>query len=310
MKTSRDLFARVLILSKTREINLEELLSYSLSDYPLSLTTVSGGLVKTAKAKMFEILEGMAVDPVVEADGIGQRNALIIDAMAVVQSINGKWKTFAEFADFLFSHLVKLATQWKATRLDFVADRYPEISIKNAERRRRASDGVQKVHILSKDQSVPKQWKKYMSCGKNKESLIVFLCEYWSTYTSLRLCGIQSMYITSKDKCYLLTSGSSPNDRVLHHEVFELQCDHEEADTRLLLHSKHAAESHDTIIVKTPDTDVFFLCIAMRRTIGKNLFVMAGTGNRFRIIDTSAISNALGEELCSCLPGFHAFSCT
>ena len=31
MKTSRDLFARVLILSKTREINLEELLSYSLS---------------------------------------------------------------------------------------------------------------------------------------------------------------------------------------------------------------------------------------------------------------------------------------
>ena len=310
MKTSRDLFARVLILSKTREINLEELLSYSLSDYPLSLATVSGGLVKTAKAKMFEILEGMAVDPVVEADGIGQRNALIIDAMADVQSINGKWKTFAEFADFLFSHLVKLATQWKATRLDFVADRYPEISIKNAERRRRASDGVQKVHILSKDQSVPKQWKKYMSCGKNKESLIVFLCEYWSTYTSLRLCGIQSMYITSKDKCYLLTSGSSPNDRVLHHEVFELQCDHEEADTRLLLHSKHAAESHDTIIVKTPDTDVFLLCIAMRRTIGKNLFVMAGTGNRFRIIDTSAISNALGEELCSCLPGFHAFSGT
>ena len=104
-----------------------------------------------------------------------------------------------------------------------MADRYPEISIKNAERRRRVSDGVQKVHILSKDQSVPKQWKKYMSCGKNKESLIVFLCEYWSTYTSLRLCGIQSMYITSKDKCYLLTSGSSPNDRVLHHEVFELQ---------------------------------------------------------------------------------------
>ena len=67
---------------------------------------------------------------------------------------------------------------------------------------------------------------------------------------------------------------------------------------------------HDTIIVKTPDTDVFLLCIAMRRTIGKNLFVMAGTGNRFRITDTSGISDALGEELCSCLPGFHAFSGT
>ena len=48
--------------------------------------------MKTPKAKMFEILEGMDVHPVVEADDIGQRNALIIDAMAVVQSINGKWK--------------------------------------------------------------------------------------------------------------------------------------------------------------------------------------------------------------------------
>ena len=65
--------------------------------------------------------------------------------------MNGKWKTFAEFADSLFSHLVKLAIRWKATRLDFVADRYPENSIKNAERRRKASEDFQKVYILSKD---------------------------------------------------------------------------------------------------------------------------------------------------------------
>ena len=217
MKTSRDLFARLLTLSKAREINLEELLSYSLSEYPLSLATVSGGLVKRAKAKIFEILEGMTVNPVVvNAEDIGERNAVVIDAMAVIQAMNGKWKTFA---DSLFSHLVKLAIRWKATRLDFVADRYPENSIKNAERRRRASEGVQKVHILSKDQSVPKQWKKYLSCGKNKESLIVFLCEYWRTYKSLRLSGIQCVYITSKNKCYMLTSGSCPNDHVLHYEV-------------------------------------------------------------------------------------------
>jgi hypothetical protein len=75
---------------------------------------------------MFEILEGMALNPVIDAKDIGEHNALIIDTMAVIQMMNGKWKTFAEFADSLFSHLVKLALQWKATRLDFVADRYPE----------------------------------------------------------------------------------------------------------------------------------------------------------------------------------------
>ena len=194
--------------------------------------------------------------------------------------------------------------------MDFVADRYPENSIKNAERRRRASEGVQKVHILSKDQSVPKQWKKYLSCGKNRESLIIFLCEYWRMYKSLHLSGIQCEYITSKNKCYMLTSGSCPNDHVLHYEVPQLQCDHEEADTRLLLHSEHAAETHDTIMVKTPDTNIFLLCIAMCRTIDKNVLVMTGTSNRFRIIDISTISDALGDELCSCLPGFHAFSGT
>ena len=77
MKRSRDLFARLPILSKTREINLEELLSYSLSD---------GCLVKTAKAKMFEILEGMALNPVIDAEDIRERNALIIDAY--IQSMN------------------------------------------------------------------------------------------------------------------------------------------------------------------------------------------------------------------------------
>lgn len=308
VKTGRNLFARLLVMSKTREINLKELLSYSLSDYPLSLSTVSGGLVKTAKAKMLEILEGVANNPVVETENLGVDNALIVDAMAVLQVMKGKWKTFGEFADSIFAYLVKLAHHWKAARLDFVADRYPEISIKNAERAKRAAQGVQRVHILSKDQSVPKQWKKYMSSGKNKESLIVFLCDQWSTYDSSQLKSLQCMYVTSKEKCHRLTSGVSHSDPILRQEVAELDCDHEEADTRLLLHSKHAASNHDHVIIKTPDTDVFILCIAMQKTIGKDLFVMTGTGNKFRLINTSAVSDALGEELCTCLPGFHAFS--
>ena len=36
---------------------MKEVLSYSLGIYPLSLATSSGGLVKTAKQKLFHILE-------------------------------------------------------------------------------------------------------------------------------------------------------------------------------------------------------------------------------------------------------------
>ena len=35
---------------------------------------------------------------------------------------------------------------------------------------------------------------------------------------------------------------------------------------------------------------------------------MTGTGNRFRVIHIRAIAETLGENVCQCLPGFHAFS--
>ena len=116
------------------------------------------------------------------------------------------------------------------------------------------------------------------------------------------------MYVTSKSKCFKLSPGVFSNDQVLSQEVVELECDHEEADTRLLLHSKHAANAHDRIIIKSPDTDVFILCVAMQKIIGKSLLMMTGKGNKFRVTDIAAVSNALGNELCTCLPGFHAFS--
>ena len=159
-KSSRNLFAKLLVLSRTREINLKEFFSYSLSDYPLSLATVSGSLVKTSKVKMFEILEPFAGDLVVDVENLGDGNALVVDAMAVLQVITGKWRTFGEFADSTFAYLVKLTEHWKATKLDFVADRYPELSIKNIERcayiqqRSKRTQAVEKIHEFWEEQRV------------------------------------------------------------------------------------------------------------------------------------------------------------
>jgi hypothetical protein len=95
------------------EINLKELLSYSLSDYPLSIATVTGCLVKISKANILHILEEAANNPTVDIMNIGDNNALIVDAMAVLQALKWKWKTFGEFADSIFHYLVKLARQCK-----------------------------------------------------------------------------------------------------------------------------------------------------------------------------------------------------
>ena len=156
------------------------------------------------------------------------------------------------------------------------------------------SQAMEEVHELWQEQRV----------------IVAFLCDHWSNYVSSQLYSLQFMYVTSRDECYVFTSGDFEIDPVMRQDVPELQCGHEEADTRLLLHSKHAAEAHDRIIVKTPDTDVLVLCIAKQKTIGKDVFMMTGTGNKFRLIDTTPVSDALGEELCACPPGFHAFTGT
>ena len=61
LKMNRDLFARLLLVAKTRQINMELVLSFSLGTYPLSLATATGSLVKTGKSKMFSILEGLLI---------------------------------------------------------------------------------------------------------------------------------------------------------------------------------------------------------------------------------------------------------
>ena len=65
---------------------------------------------------------------------IGERNARIVDAFAILHSIKGSWKTFSDFANSTFALLMRFACESKAARLDFVADRYPEISIKNTQK--------------------------------------------------------------------------------------------------------------------------------------------------------------------------------
>ena len=262
----RNLFARLLVIAKSQQVDLEELLSYS-----LSLSTTTGGLVKTAKSKLAEELENESGNPEANVCAFNS-NALIVDAMAVIQSIKRKWKTFGEFADALLSNLITLSRKYNSTRLDFVVDRYPLLSVKNTERERRAEKGVQKVLIFGKDQSVPKKWKKFLSCGENKESLLSFLCEHWRSCNSSQLSSLSTMYVTAKERCHALYPGATPNDGATSNEVFSLRSNHEEADTRLLLHANHAAATYDKVIIKSPDTDVLILGIAMQPQIHKKIF--------------------------------------
>lgn len=52
--------------------------------------------------------------------------------MALLQSLTSIPPTFGKLSSLVLSRLLSLVVYLKATRVDFVADQYPELSIKGA----------------------------------------------------------------------------------------------------------------------------------------------------------------------------------
>ena len=92
--------------------------------------------------------------------------------------------------------------------------------------------------------------------------------------------------------------------------VEELECDHEEADTRMLLHVQHAASTYGSIVIYSPDTDVLVLAVSFALSISAELFMSMGTANVVKNVSASAI--ALNDKMtagaCSALIGLHCFT--
>ena len=78
--------------------------------------------------------------------------------------------------------------------------------------------------------------------------------------------------------------------------IQELQSDHQEADTRLLLHANHASEDHDKLGIVSPETDVFLIALSKNPLIQSHLYMLTGTGKHIRIIDIEAVAVSANEK--------------
>ena len=87
-------------------------------------------------------------------------------------------------------------------------------------------------------------------------------------------------------------------------------CLHEEADTRLLLHAHHARiTGYENILIRTVDTDVLVIAVAMAEKLGNgHLWLLFGKGNSCRYINVNATMMKIGPEKSQGLPIFHALT--
>ena len=140
-----------------------------------------------------------------------------------------------------------------------MTDRYPEVSIKNAERQHRAASGSQEIHVSKPDQPIPKQWKKYLAHGYNKENLVNFFFETWKKADVAALKGV-TVFLTHGKQCHSITplSGS-----VIVQDIAQLtNCSHEEADARIFLHASYIANTCETALSSKARTLMYLLLVS------------------------------------------------
>jgi hypothetical protein len=94
-----------------------------------------------------------------------------------------------------------------------------------------------------------------------------------------------------------------------------IDCTHEEADTRVVVHIIHAiqAEEAKTILVRTVDTDVLVILVGQIHNLKViqpelDLWLAFGMGRNFRFISVNSICDVLGEPRSTSLPVFHALT--
>lgn len=300
LRADKALFARLAVLAQNRAMDMRVVMGYPLGPLPWSLALPDGSLVKTNKSKLLHLLEE-GVEPL-HGNPSG---AWIIDGMAVLQALQGRPSTFGDLA-ILIMQVIMSRQHVSGGRVDVVFDCYWDISIKAAERQKRAADGVLQINISSSSQKCPKQWSKVLKLGSNKTAIIQFLVEEWKkdTYSAF-IPDNCDLYATSGAECWRFTSEGGVISCQL---VPELRCNHEEADTRILLHAAHAAQNgYSTVYLRSPDTDVAIIAISLASQVPAELVFKTGTKQRSRFINLSAIAIKYGSAAVSMI-GLHSFT--
>lgn len=86
-----------------------------------------------------------------------------------------------------------------------------------------------------------------------------------------------SLYIAHGDLCHCVTV---MQDIQTLSAVEELTCDHEECDTRLFLLAQHAANEHQTVVIKSPDTDVAVIALSLQPDLPCKLYFSQGLATK------------------------------
>ena len=291
IRDDASLFSRLYIANQSREGDLGVFFEHENQRYPPSISEF-GNIRQGTKSDLLKCLSSVAQLPYTP-------ECTIFDGAFLLHTLQPS--AAMKFIDYAANVFLKaIHTELKSSkRIDVVWDRYPTASLKDSTREKRGSGKRVKVSAHTK---VPNKWKEFLRNKGNKTELFEYLSnEVVNSNWPLE----KEVYITAGESVISKGNGSAMEE-----------CTHEEADTLIIQHIKHALENgYNKIKVRTGDTDVVVILIGLffsllRVSAGLQLVIAFGTGKDFCYYDINALCQELGPDKCHALPAFHAFTGT
>jgi len=137
----------------------------------------------------------------------------------------------------------------------------------------------------------------FLCDSKNKTELFDFLTDKIAAFKFL---SNKLVYVTLEQSVLQSSSASLMED-----------CNHKEADTRIVVHAQHALQQGMKTI--TVDTNVVVILVGLFYDLNSvqplvDIWITFGVGKNFRLISINAICHTLREPKSRALPLFHALS--
>ena len=257
--------------------------------------TQKGEMFHGTKANIVDCLE----EEIHQSVSKPRVDTLVLDGPAILHMVRpGLSVTIEEYITTKL-HPYILSQLNTVHRVDLVWDVYRPDSLKQGARLARGSGTELKVTPTTK---IPSNWTGFLRVDKNKTELFAMISD-----------SIVTMSIPT-GKEVLSTIGPSVVGQPLQHNgMRELQCSHEEADTRMFVHvADMVHRGFCYIMVRTIDSDVVAIAVSVVQYLKprglKELWISYGTGASFKYIPVHLIANRLGDEISLGLLFFHSFT--
>lgn len=304
-------FTRCIEVARTRNYDVQKLLSYELTDKPYFLSPDGCYLSKSNKSELQSLLKSGTISTQEFSRGPHDYISIaVIDFMAEARKIGSRrnkfnLKTFGDAVADIWKTCWNIGKH--ANRIDVVFDCYAKDTIKGLERQRRSSSADYiRMTINNVNQPLPiaSEFERFWSSSENKVGLQQFFISWLvETYEDDKPVYLGGCHVDSKDSCYKLVNGE-------YIDVPSLKCSYDEADDRIMYHLNHAVQTdHFTCAhVAFADTDILVCLMYHHLTwsrYGLREIWMHHAGNVTPLHESVA---NLPEEVIRILPAIHALT--